>query len=416
MFDLDKYKEIWQAISRNKARSILTGFGVGWGLFMFVIMSGIGSGFKTGIMSNLDNVPGNAVFIFPAPTTIEYKGFNADRYWGMEQSDLEMIKNNVPEAEHVSGLVFGRNAILTRKDNSASFGIRGIDNEYIHVEAYTILQGRNINPIDIKEKRKVCVIGKTVYDQFFNENENAIGELVTIDGVYFQIVGVALGSDFISINGNLNRALVLPYTTVQQLYNYGSHISMIAAAANEDTDAKTLTEKISALLKVKHHIAPNDDEAIFSFNMSEIFHSFNNLFLGIDVLIWIVGMGTLLAGAIGISNIMLVSVKERTNEIGIRRAIGAKPKTIMNQIVGESIVLTFISGFIGLFVAVMALVGVSEIVSKDSGNVSMFGSPQISFSLAVISFVILLISGLFAGFLPAKNAMRIKAIDALRDE
>ncbi|MDL2241240.1 FtsX-like permease family protein, partial [Bacteroidales bacterium OttesenSCG-928-K22] len=174
--------------------------------------------------------------------------------------------------------------------------------------------------------------------------------------------------------------------------------------------------KISSLLKTKHHIAPNDEGAIMAFNISEVFKSFKYLFLGIDILIWIVGMGTLLAGVIGISNIMLVSVRERTNEIGIRRAIGAKPNSIMNQIIGESIVLTFISGFAGLFLAVITLAGVSEITSANTSPGNMFGSPQISFNLAIISFAILLVAGLFAGFLPAKNAMQIKAIDALRDE
>ncbi|MDR2083895.1 MAG: ABC transporter permease [Bacteroidales bacterium] len=416
MFDLDKYKEIWQSISRNKVRSILTGFGVGWGLFMFIVMSGIGSGFKNGIMDSLDNVPHNSIFMYPNLTTVEYKGFNEGRYWEMQPSDIEMIKDNVPEVKYISGLVFGRNATFTRKENSTAFAIRGVDDTYIKIESYTLLQGRNINPIDIKEKRKVCIIGKNIYEQFFDEGENAVGELVSIDGTYFQVIGVMLGSDYININGNLNRTIMLPYTTVQQIYNYGQGIDMIALSAYDDVDAEIVNKKISTLLKVKHNIAPNDDEAIFAFNIAEVFNSFKSLFLGIDILIWIVGMGTLLAGVIGISNIMLVSVKERTSEIGIRRAIGAKPKSIMNQIIGESIVLTFISGFVGLFIAVLTLAGVNAIVSANASPDNMFGNPQISFNLAIISFVILLISGLFAGFLPAKNAMQIKAIDALRDE
>ena len=416
MFDLDKYKEIWQSISRNKARSFLTGFGVGWGLFMFIVMSGMGSGFKDGVMSQIENVPGNAVFIFPGLTTIEYKGFNEGRRWGMETSDITMIKNNVPEIEHVTGVVFGNQAIFNRNDNSASFWTRGVDDTYINIEAYTLLQGRNINPIDIKEKRKVCIIGSRIYDQFFEKDEEAIGELVSINGSFYQVIGVMLGSDNININGNLNNSIFLPFTTQQQLNNFGHWIGMIAFSAYENADAEEVNEKVRTLLKVKHHIAPNDDEAFFSFNMSEIFNTFRNLFLGIHLLIWIVGMGTLFAGAVGISNIMLVSVKERTNEIGIRRAIGAKPNSIMNQIIGESIVLTFISGFMGLFIAVLILAGANEIISANASPDSMFGNPQISFNLAVISFAILLISGLFAGFLPAKNALLIKAIDALRDE
>ena len=383
---------------------------------MFIVMSGIGSGFKEGVMSQLKNVPGNAVFIFPGETTIEYKGLNEGRRWSMQTNDVDMIKNNIPEIEHITGVVFGNLSVLNRKENSASFWTRGVDETFINIESYTLLQGRNINPIDIKEKRKVCILGSRIYEQFFDKDEDAIGELVSIDGAYYQVIGVMLGSDNININGNLNNSIFLPFTTLQQLYNYGSWIGMIAFAAYESADAEVVNEKVRTLLKVKYHIAPNDDEAFFWFNISEIFNTFKNLFLGINLLIWIVGMGTLFAGAVGISNIMLVSVRERTNEIGIRRAIGAKPNSIMNQIIGESIVLTFISGFMGLFIAVLALAGTNEVISANASPSSMFGNPQISFNLAIISFAILLISGLIAGFLPAKNALQIKAIDALRDE
>jgi len=416
MFDLDKYNEIWQTITRNKARSFLTGFGVGWGLFMFIVMSGLGFAFKDGVMSQLEGVPNNAVFLFTNVTTVEYKGFNEGRYWQMQSSDIDMIKNNVPEIENVTGVVFGNRAVITRNDNSASHQIRGVDDSYINIEAFTVLHGRNINPIDIKEKRKVCILGSRVYEAFFKKDEDAIGQLISIDGAYYQIIGVMLGSDNININGNLNNSIFMPFSTVQQLHNYGNIIGMIAFSAYEDADIDEIEDKVKTLLKVKHHIAPNDDEAFFSFGIKEIFDMFRNLFLGIEVLIWIVGMGTLFAGAVGISNIMLVSVKERTNEIGIRRAIGAKPNSIMNQIIGESIVLTFISGFIGLFIAVLALAVTNEAISANASPTSMFGNPQISFNLAIISFVILLISGLVAGFLPAKNALMIKAIDALRDE
>jgi len=383
---------------------------------MFVVMSGIGTGFKDGVMSQIENVPGNAVFLFAGETTIEYKGFNEGRRWSLETSDIEMIRNNVPEIEHVTGVVYGNRSVFTRKDQSEGFWTRGVDDTYINIESYTLLQGRNINPIDIKEKRKVCIIGSRIYEQFFEKDENAVGELVSIDGAYYQIIGVMLGSDNININGNMNNSIFFPFPTLQQLYNYGNWVGMIAFAANEKANPDEVNEKVRTLLKVKHHIAPNDDDAFFSFNMSEIFNTFRNLFLGINILIWIVGMGTLFAGAVGISNIMLVAVRERTNEIGIRRAIGAKPNSIMNQIIGESVVLTFISGFMGLFIAVLILAVTNEIISANASPTSMFGNPQISFNLALISFAILLVSGLFAGFLPAKNALQIKAIDALRDE
>lgn len=415
IFDIDKYKELWQTISRNKTHSILTGFGVAWGVFMFIIMSGVGNGFQKGIFQGIDNIPKNSIFFFTNTTSLEYNGFNANRKWNIKNEDINVLKKSISEIQNISGVTYGNNSETTYKDITLSYNTRGVDNNYIKIEPYKILMGRNIDPIDIAEKRKVCIIGKKAYSQLFSTGEDPVGKFISINHSYFQVIGVALGSENINIGGNINSSIIMPVSTIQQLYNLGSCIHMLAIAAYDDVDIKSVENKVSEILKSSNNISPNDKEALMNFNLSELLKTFQNLFTGIKLLIWIVGMGTLLAGAVGISNIMLVSIKERTNEIGIRRAIGAKPNTIMKQILGESTLLTFISGYLGMFLGILSLEIVNKVIVSNPNN-NMFTDPQISFSLSVTALIIIVIAGLLAGIIPAKRALNIKAIDALRDE
>jgi len=417
MFDIDKYKEIWLTIKRNKLRSFLTGFGVAWGILMFILMVGMGNGFFNGIQQKIDGIAQNSVFVFPGETTVAYKGFNMGRSWSLKLSDIEMLKKNIPQIQYISGTVFGRySGKVVRGERSGDYGFMGVDAFHSKMEKITVLQGRDFNRLDMLEKRKVCVIGKHVYEQLFEKNEDPIGKQISIGGIYLNVAGVVSGSDMNLAGRPLNESVLIPITTMQQVDAMGQNIDMLSIAVFDDVDVKQVEQPIKDLLKSVHDIAPQDDAAINMFNLQEVFLIFRYLFLGIQVLIWIVGMGTLMAGVVGISNIMLVSIRERTNEIGIRRALGAKPSVIMRQILGESITLTFIAGYAGFFLAVLILAIIDKASQTTEGEKSMFADPQISFPMAIGALTVLIVFGLLAGIIPARNALKIKAIDALRNE
>jgi len=417
MFDIDKYKEIWQTISRNKMRSLLTGFGVAWGVFMFVVMLGVGNGFNNGMQQNVDGISQNSMFVFANATTVEYKGLNAGRFWTMNNEDIDILKENIPEIQYISGMMFSRQGGKTvRGDRSEDFNFRGIDDNHTKIEKLNVMQGRTFNRLDMTEKRKFCIIGKQVYEQLFKTGEQAIGEQLSINGLYYVVVGVVNGSENMNIGGNANSSVFIPLTTMQQVMNAGNDIHMIGIAAYDDVNIKNIEQKVKDLLKNKHNIASTDEAAVNAFNIQELFLTFKYLFLGIRLLTWIVGMGTLLAGVVGISNIMLVSIRERTNEIGTRRALGAKPQMILRQIMSESLLLTFVAGYGGFFFGVLLLTGIEKITQMNNDGMSMFVHPQISFSMGITALLILILSGLIAGIIPAKSALQIKAIDALRDE
>ena len=417
MFDIDKYKEIWLTIKRNKLRSFLTGFGVAWGIFMFVIMMGIGSGFFNGIQQNIDGISQNSVFVFPSTTTVEYKGFNAGRSWELTISDIEMLKDNIPQIQYVSGTVYSYfGGKVMRGERSDDYGFRGVDDNFSKMEKATVLQGREFNRLDVLEKRKVCLIGKYVYEQMFEKDEDPIGKQLCVNGLYYNVVGVVSGSDNMSLFGRLNETVVIPISTMQQVNGMGQDIHSLSIVVYDDVNVTKIEQQIKDLLKSVHNIAPQDDAAIDMFNLQQMFLIFRYLFLGIQILIWIVGVGTLLAGVVGISNIMLVSVRERTNEIGIRRALGAKPSVILKQIMGESLTLTFIAGYAGFFFAVLILAVIDKISQANESGESMFADPQISFPMAIGALVVLIVFGLLAGIIPARNALKIKAIDAIREE
>ena len=417
MFDRDKFKEIWQTIQRNRLRSFLTGFGVAWGIFMFVIMVGIGNGFLNGMQENINGVSQNSVFVIPVTTTMEYKGFNTGRRWRLSISDIEMLKENIPQIQYITGDVSYYNGNATRGERSEDYGFRGIDDNFSKMEKINVLQGREFNRLDVQEKRKVCLIGKFVYEQMFEKNEDPIGKQICMNGLYYNIVGVISEySDMNFFGRRLNETVAIPITTMQQVSAMGQDIHMLNIAVYEDVNVKEIEQEIKDLLKSVHTIAPEDDAAILTLNMQQIFLMFKYLFLGIQILIWIVGMGTLMAGGVGISNIMLVSVRERTNEIGIRRALGAKPSAIIKQIMGESITLTFIAGYAGFFLAVLILAVIDKVSQSDQTGKSMFLNPQISFPVAIGALAVLILFGLLSGIIPTRYALKIKAIDALRDE
>jgi len=413
MFDLDKLHEIWQTITRNKVRSLLTAFGVFWGMFMFIGMLGIGQGFENGMIKQVNNVATNSMFVFARTTTVEYKGFNAGRWWNMKQDDIELLKKQIPEIKTITGMIWVGNFKATFSDKNTDVFVQGIDHFFYEIDNQNIVSGRGIGFLDVAEKRKVCVLGNQSADLLFPSSEDPVGQMIKVGAVYYTIVGIVKPNGNINFGGDPGTNVYIPTSTAQQLGRKGNILDIIAIAVPGNVKINTIEEKVKTILRVKHLISPLDNNAVMTMNIQDMFLMFNYLFIGIAALIWIVGMGTLFAGVVGISNIMLVTVKERTNEIGIKRALGAKPKVITRQIMMESLLLTFIAGFLGMFFGILVIV-LTEQATQSSEN--MFSNPTISFKMAIAGIIILVLSGLIAGIIPARNALKIKAIDALRDE
>lgn len=415
MFDLDRWQEIWITITHNKSRSVLTAFGVFWGMLMLVLMVGAGNALEQGIMSQVEGFATNSCFFEAERTTVPHKGFRKGRRWNMTNSDIPMIKEKVSELEYISPMLFSgsNDKNVVRGDKSGSYRIKGSYPEYDLIEKSKMIYGRYINDIDITEKRKVCVIGERIHEVLFQKGEDPTGKQIRVNGIYFQVVGVARGTSGVNIGGSAAESVILPFSTMQQAFNQGNIIHLLAATAKEGVSVKVIQDKISEILKQQHQISPDDKDALWTMNIEEQFKMFRNLGLGIAALIWIVGLGTLLAGAIGVSNIMLVTVRERTKEIGIRRALGATPRNIIGQILSESVVLTVLAGTMGIMLGVGILSAASIVLSQSE---EFFKDPQVSFGMAVGSLLILIVIGTFAGYIPAQRAMMIKPVEAISEE
>jgi len=415
MFDLDRFQEIWITITHNKSRSVLTAFGVFWGMFMLVAMVGAGVALERGITSQVEGFATNSCFIWENRTSEPYKGFRKGRQWEMRNRDITLLQQSVPEIQYIAPVIFGgrgENNVL-RDDKSGSFGVKGNFPSYNDIDNQKLITGRYINEIDIAEKRKVCVIGERVYEVMFPQNEDPLGKTIQVNGIYFTVIGVTRSTTNINIGGDSQETVVLPFSTMQQAFNMGDRVHFLAITAQPGVKVKVVEDKVKTVLKQAHDISPDDKTAVGGMNIEDQFTMFLYLGIGIASLIWIVGTGTLLAGAVGVSNIMLVTVKERTREIGIRRALGATPSNIVGQILTESVVLTLLAGVSGLMVGVGLLSLVGKVLEQTDG---MFKDPQISFGVGVGALIILVVIGTLAGFIPANRAMKIKPIEAIREE
>ena len=403
----------------------MTAFGIFWGMLMLIILVGLGMGFNNGIIATLKTIPANSIFFFTGNTSQAYKGFAKGRYWNLANSDLEVLKRRF--GDKVERLV-PMNTIGSMHcaygEFSDDYSVTGTTNGYYNSIPQKLIFGRYLNDIDEKEHRKVCVIGQRIYRTLFPRGGNPCGEVIKVGDIYYTIVGVVKEtSGMINLGSGVNETVHVPLTTAQATYGQGDKIYVLICTLRNDCKAQDYQKPIEQVLKELHYVHPDDPQALRSFNLAEILEVFDYLFLGIYILIWIIGAGTLLAGLIGVSNIMLVTVKERTQEIGIRRAIGASPLTILSQIMSESIVITIVAGMFGIMLGVWILDAVNIVTSNGAMaetsrgvEISAFANPQIPFGVAVAAFIILVIGGLLAGLMPAQRAMQVKAIDALRDE
>ncbi len=422
--DTDSFQEIWVTITRNKFRSIATGFGVFWGLFMLILLLAIGNKIKISMMGEIGDVAMNSVFFQPNSTTEPYAGYRKGRYWEFNNRDLELIRQKAPSVDLISPILYagGGDKNTVRGMKSGSYTGSGVYPAQFQIEAIRPVEGRLLNEIDIAERRKVCVIGQTVYETLFEPGEVAEGQFVRFNGIYFQVVGVVTpGTNAMQIMGSPDEMVYIPFSTHQMLFQRNDSFWFLACTAQPGVRAAQVEEEVGAIIRQAHSISPTDTGALWTLDIEEVFDMFNGLFMGINILMWIVGLGALFSGIIGISNIMLVTVRERMREIGVRRALGAKPWDIIVQIMSESFVLTSIAGMIGFLLGIAGSLLVDKINmgggEGPNGVVEIaVTEPIISFNLALVAMLVLVLSGVAAGLLPAWRALGVKAIDAIRDE
>lgn len=411
--DFDSFSEILNVLTRNKSRTFLTGFGVFWGVFMLVGLVGGGDGLKEILNNNLAGFATNSAVVWAQPTTKPYHGFRKGRQWTLNYDDIKRLRAHVPELDVITPTISRWGANATHDDRSASGIIKGVLPEMQKVSEPKMMYGRYINQMDISQGRKVCVIGKQVYKSLFPKGGDPCGDVIRIDSVYFSVVGVNYSDGNMNVNGNDQQAVFLPLSLVQQIYNRGHNVDIICVTGKPGVVMSGITDKIRHVIAKAHDVAPDDEKGVMVFNTEMMFSMVDNMFRGINMLIWLVGIGTLLAGAIGVSNIMMVTVRERTVEIGIRRAIGATPRNILSQIIQESILLTSIAGMSGILFVVLVLQGLEMANTTDGVAAAHF---QISFWTAIGAVVLLSVLGVLAGLAPALRAMSIKPVDAMRDE
>ena len=409
-FDSDQWSEIFSALSRNKTRTFLTAFGIFWGVFMLLLLMGGGRGLESTLANNFAGFANNSGFMMAAPTSEAYKGFKKGRRWFIETRDVQLIRSSVPELEIVSPTISNWRGTAAYGTNKSNVTVKGEYPDVDKIDDPKIRKGRALNDVDVNKRRKVCTIGSRIVEELFTTDENALGKFIII---HYQVVGISGKSEGgVSIGGNATTTVHIPYTTMQHTYNRGNKVDILCLTAREGYKMSDIQKKVEGVIKRIHTIHPDDTQAVLTVNAEAIFSMIDNLFQGVSILVWLIGLGTLFSGAIGVSNIMVVTVKERTTEIGIRRAIGATPTDILTMIMSESIVLTLVAGLSGMTFAVLVLQVVEKALQDDTSGATF----QISFGVAVGAATLLALLGVLAGLAPTIRAMAIKPVDAMREE
>lgn len=421
MFSKDNWDEILQALTANVFRTILTAFGVFWGIFILVILLAAGNGLENGVKKGFDGIATNTMFMWSQTTSKAYKGLPKTRRYDFRNSDVAALKQAIPDLLYVSprnqlGDFNGTNNVV-RGTKTSAFTIYGDYPELIKQQPMDIIKGRFVNQQDINERRKVAVIGKGVISELYGKAEEAVGTYIKINGINFMVVGVYKSKQQGGNAEQEQKNIFIPFTTFQQAFNYGDKVGWMALTAKDESSITELKPKILEIIKALHSVNPTDERAVGNFDLYEQFNKVQSLFNILKVIAYFVGTLVLISGVIGISNIMLIVVKERTKEIGIRRALGATPGNIRAQILSESIFLTIISGMLGIAVAtgIIALLNMALDSMPSDGN-TMFANPSVDLRVVFVALLILVGSGLLAGFIPAQTAINVKPVDALRTE
>jgi len=419
MFSKDRWDEILEALNSNKFRTLLTAFGVFWGITILVLLLALTNGLKNGVMAGFGNFATNSMFMWTQSTSKPYKGLPKGRNFSYKLGDVAAIKSEIPNLKYVSprnqlGGFMGSNNVI-RGTKTGAFEIYGDYPEFINQQPLDILQGRFISYSDINEKRKVCVIGTDVIKGLYDKDEEVLGTYIKVNGVNFMVVGSFKMSNSQGDNQRDANTIYIPFTAFGQAFNRGDNVGWMAITAVDDVPITSIKQQIFDLMKFRHKVDPTDDRAIGNFDLSEEFERVNGLFTILSVVGYFVGALVLMSGIIGISNIMLIVVKERTKEIGIRRALGATPWVVKSQILQESLILTILAGMVGISFSSL-IIWVLNYLLDMSGPVDNFANPSVSMGVVFTALIILVVSGLLAGLIPANSATKMKPVDALRIE
>ena len=419
MLNKDRWNEILEALNANRFRTLMTAFGVFWGIMILVLLLALTNGLKNGVIKDFGDFATNSIFMWSQSTSKAYKGLPKGRRYNFKIDDVALLKEKVPSLKYVSprnqlGGYRGANNV-TRKDKTGAFSITGDYPEFIYQQPMDMIQGRFISYSDINEKRKVAVIGADVVKSLYDLDEDILESYVKINGVNFLVIGVFKNSNSNGDDEEDANTIFVPFTTFSQVFNYGDLVSWMAITAEDQMSITNLKPKIFSLIKKQHTIHPNDNRAIGDYDLAQQFNKISGLFSILTFVGFFVGTLVLLSGAIGISNIMLIVVKERTKEIGIRRALGATPFNIRTQILQESLLLTIMSGMAGIAFA-SGVIWLTNSILDSIGPVENFANPAVDIKIILIALLILVLFGVLAGLIPATRATRMKPVDALRTE
>jgi putative ABC transport system permease protein len=411
MFSFDRWEEILSTIKKNKLRTFLTGFSVAWGVFMLIILLGSGRGLENGVRDQFRSSAVNTLWVWGGETSLAYKGLKPGRDITFENQDYENVKRDVGGIEYIAGRTFvWRNNTISYKGEYGNYDIRSVHPDYGIIEKVTVLEGRFVNPLDIKKSAKVTTISKDVKSSLF-KGESALGKNVNINSIPFKVVGIYEDIDGRDDN---QRVVYIPITTAQKVFMSGNErIGTLAVTVDsrDVSESKRMAEEIRASIAENHRFDVKDENAMFIWNGVDEFKRFLDLFAAIRAFVWVIGIGTIIAGIVGVSNIMMISVKERTKEIGIRKSLGATPNSIVMLIMQESLLITGFAGYVGLILGI----GLLEFAAPNIQS-EFFRNPDANLGVAISAVIVLVMAGMLAGFVPARRAAAIKPVEALRDE
>lgn len=412
---MDGLQEILFTLRQNKLRTALTAFGVFWGILMLILLLGAGRGMEKALSSDQYNDVADSLFFFPGTTTVPFKGLPIGRRINFTEADVNSIRQQIHGISHISSEINLRSeGSVTYGAKSGNFSVLGVGDSFFNIkERMQFNDGRRLNPLDTEENRKVVVIGTSVSERLFSSVKDAMGKYVNINGISFKVIGLFYDK---GNQGRMSERLYLPMSAFKKAFGGGQDVSVISLRAAAGVDGIKLEENILELLRQRHSIAADDANAMFVANKARNAQRTKELFSGLNMFIWMVGIGTLLAGIVGVSNIMIITVKERTREIGIRKALGAHPNAIVCSLLAESILVTSIAGYLGLVLGVVILETASALLMKMHIELPYFQNPEIDLHIALGALLLLIIAGLFAGLFPALHAARIMPIEAMRAE
>ncbi|MDL5513871.1 ABC transporter permease [Arenibacter sp. M-2] len=419
MFNKDRWKEILEVLTSNWFRTLLTAFGVFWGILILIVLLAAGKGLENGIRSNFGDIATNTMFMWTQGTSMAYKGLPKGRRFTFKLEDVAAIRQKVPELRFVSprnqlGGFNGANNVV-RGIKTGAFNVYGDYPDIINQDPMGITSGRFINELDIGEKRKVAVIGEGVRASLYDVGEEVLGTYIKIQGVNFMVIGTYKKNSNDGNGEEVQKEIFIPFTSFSQAFNQGNNVGWMAITANDNSSITQLKEGIFTVVRENQKIHPQDLRAIGHFDLFEEFNKVLGLFKAMRWIAYFVGILVLLSGVIGVSNIMLIVVKERTKEIGIRRALGENPWSIQLQIIMESIFLTMISGMAGISFGALIIYLINYFL-ENNGPVEMFLNPSVGLGVVLTALNILVVSGLLAGFIPAQSAIKVRPIEALRTE